>query len=291
MGNKKYTFVLCDGNSKNSHGFRTNVDGISLERFRNNPVMLYGHDSYSLDSVIGKWENIRIEDGKLMADAVFDTDDEMGKRVAGKVERGFLKGCSMGLHVISMVDTDEETVAEKSEILEASVCPIPSDANAVRLYDENRKELTFEQVRLQFNNQLNNQEMDKNQEKNEAAQNVSAKDAEIANLKAQLAESKKREVDTFLSAAVQSGKISESEKANFAKLAEGDFDTVKAIVDAKQPKATTSLKDLQAQTAASTPAGRESWTYLKWMKEDSEGLKRLKAENPTEFERLKQHFA
>lgn len=291
MGKKNYTFVLCDGNNKNSHGFRTNVDGISLERFRNNPVMLYGHDSYSLDSVIGKWENIRIEDGKLLADAVFDTDDEMGKRVAGKVERGFLKGCSMGLHVISMVDTDEETVAEKSEILEASVCPIPSDANAVRLYDENRKELTFEQVRLQFNNQLNNQDMDKNQEKNEAAQNVAAKDAEIANLKAQLAAAKKREVDTFLSAAVQSGKISESEKTNFAKLAEGDFDTVKAIIDAKQPKATTSLKDLQAQTAATAPAGRENWTYLKWMKEDPEGLKRLKAENPSEFERLKQHFA
>ena len=290
MAENRYTFVLCDGNNKNSHGFRTNVDGIRMERFKSNPVMLYGHDSYSLDSVIGKWENIRIENGKLMADAVFDTEDEMGKRVAGKVERGFLKGCSMGLHVISMVDADGEAVAEESEILEASVCPIPSDANAVRLYDENRKELTFEQVRLQFNNQLNTQEMKEKEENNAAAQNVAAKDAEIANLKAQLAESKKREVETFLSTAVQSGKIAESEKANFAKLAENDFDTVKAIVDAKQPKATTSLKELQAQTASATPAGRENWTYLQWMKEDPNGLKRMKTENPAEFERLKQRF-
>ena len=127
--------------------------------------------------------------------------------------------------------------------------------------------------------------MDKNnEEKND--QVLAQKDSEITSLKAQLAEAKKREVDAFLTAAVQSGKITEQEKTGFAKLAENDFETVKDIIESKPAKASASLKDLQAQAAASTPSGRENWTYLEWMKNDPNGLKRMKTENPTEFERL-----
>jgi len=280
---KKHTFILCDGNRVNSYGFRTDLAGLDLERFKSNPVMLYAHDS---SDVIGRWENIRVEDNQLKADAVFDTDDEQGKRIAGKVERGFLKGCSMGIHVKELHEVDNVPVATRSELMEASVCPIPSDAGAVILYDENRKELTFEEVRLQFNNQLKPIEMNKNEETNVQTPAADPKDAEIASLKAQLAESKKREVDSFLTAAVQSGKITEQEKTGFAKLAENDFETVKDIIESKPAKASASLKDLQAQAAASTPSGRENWTYLEWMKKDPNGLKRMKTENPTEFERL-----
>ena len=267
----------------NSYGFRTDLAGLDLERFKSNPVMLYAHDS---SDVIGRWENIRVEDNQLKADAVFDTDDEQGKRIAGKVERGFLKGCSMGIHVKELHEVDNVPVATRSELMEASVCPIPSDAGAVRLYDENRKELTFEEVRLQFNNQLKPIEMNKNEETNVQTPAADPKDAEIASLKAQLAESKKREVDSFLTAAVQSGKITTEEKEGFAKLAANDFETVQSLINSRPAKASASLKDLQAQTATAAPAGRENWTYLEWMKKDPEGLKRMKTENPTEFERL-----
>ena len=281
---KKHTFILCDGNRVNSYGFRTDLAGLDLERFKSNPVMLYAHDP---SDVIGRWENIRVEDNQLKADAVFDTDDEQGKRIAGKVERGFLKGCSMGIHVKELHEVDNVPVATRSELMEASVCPIPSDAGAVRLYDENRNELTFDQVKLQFNNQPKNQTMDKNnEEKND--QVLAQKESEITSLKAQLAEAKKREVDAFLTAAVQSGKITEQEKTGFAKLAENDFETVKGIIESKPAKASTSLRDLQAQAAAAAPAGRENWTYLEWMKKDPNGLKRMKTENPAEFERLQQ---
>lgn len=280
---KKHTFVLCDGNRVNSYGFRTDLAGLDLERFKSNPVMLYAHDP---SDVIGRWENIRVEDNQLKADAVFDTDDEQGKRIAGKVERGFLKGCSMGIHVKELHEVDNVPVATRSELMEASVCPIPSDAGAVRLYDENRKELTFEEVRLQFNNQLKPIEMNKNEETNVQTPAADPKDAEIASLKAQLAESKKREVDSFLTAAVQSGKITTEEKEGFAKLAANDFETVQSLINSRPAKASASLKDLQAQTATAAPAGRENWNYLEWMKKDPEGLKRMKTENPTEFERL-----
>lgn len=281
---KKHTFILCDGNRVNSYGFRTDLAGLDLERFKSNPVMLYAHDS---SNVIGRWENIRVEDNQLKADAVFDTDDEQGKRIAGKVERGFLKGCSMGIHVKELHEVDNVPVATRSELMEASVCPIPSDAGAVILYDENRKELTFEEVRLQFNNQLKPIEMNKNNEEtNVQTPAADPKDAEIASLKAQLAESKKREVDSFLTAAVQSGKITTEEKEGFAKLAANDFETVQSLINSRPAKASTTLRELHAQASTAVPAGRENWNYLEWMKKDPEGLKRMKTENPTEFERL-----
>lgn len=44
----------------NSHGFRVKNAGISLVRLKANPVILAQHNN-SVWSVIGRWENIRIE--------------------------------------------------------------------------------------------------------------------------------------------------------------------------------------------------------------------------------------
>ena len=76
------------------------------------------------------------------------------------------------------------------------------------------------------------------------------------------------------------------EKEGFAKLAVNDFETVQSLINSRPAKASTTLREMQAHTATAAPAGRENWTYLEWMKKDPEGLKRMKTENPTEFERL-----
>ncbi len=285
MPKKKNTlrFVMCDGGRVNSHGFRIDLSGMDLERFVSNPVMLYQHNS---EDLIGKWEDVNITDGKLTATPVFDLEDETAKKVAGRIERGFLRGCSVGIIVHEMKETRKELVATKTELLEASVCTIPSDAGAVVLYDKDRKELTFEQVKLQFsNNKPKRKKMDE-QEKLELQQANAAKDKEIAELKATIAEKEKAATTAFLDAAVQSGKIAENEKPYFEKLAAADFESVKSVIESREAKPSTSLKDLQAQTS-NAPSGRENWTYLEWMKKDSAGLKKMKIENPTEFERLK----
>lgn len=279
--------ILCDGSSVNSYGFRVDVDGINLDRFLLNPVMLYRHDD---DEVIGKWENIRKEDGRLLAEPVFDTEDEHGKKVAGKVDRGFLKGCSMGIRILSMETIDGVDVATQTELLEASVCAIPSDRKAVILYDENRKQLTYEEVKLQFKNQLNTEEMKKEELKTEAVSVdvLAEKEQEIAELKAQLAAAHQREVEQYLSTAVLSGRITEAERPHLQKLSEVDFVTVKALVDERPQQATVSMKELLHKSAALMSNGREDWDYLEWMKKDPDGLAKMKRENPSEFQRLQQ---
>lgn len=295
-------FILSDGKSTNSKGYRVEVSGINLERFKNNPVMLYEHDP---DKVIGRWENIRIENNRLIATPVFDTDDTLGKEVARKVENNFLRAASIGIMPLKLEYVNDEFVMAESEQVEASIVSIPSDAGAVKLYNEKLEELSFDQVKINFNfnnNQLTNQEMaevifrlsqrtveslslssDYTPKDVELA--VAEKDKEIETLNAKLKAIEKQAQTDYLNNAVKAGKISETERLSFEKMAEkGCFDDVKSMIDSKAEKPTETLAD---KVNKSTPtAGRETWDYLKWMKEDPKGLAKIKSENPKEFERL-----
>ena len=83
------TFILHD-ESVNSYGFRMLTDGVILDDFKKNPVMFYNHDDREMP--IGRWEKIRIEDGKILAEANFDQGDPRAKEIARKVEEGGLLG-------------------------------------------------------------------------------------------------------------------------------------------------------------------------------------------------------
>ncbi len=279
----KTTFVLCDSASTNTYGFRIDLDGMDLDRFRSNPVMLYSHDS---EQLIGRWENIRIEEGRLLADPVFDMEDELAKKVAGRVSRGFLKGSSVGIIIREMTETETVAVATRTELMEASLCPIPSDAGAIVLYDENRRRLSIDEINIKL---LKYNKMNEEQKKEQTTleQQLAAKDQRIAELEAKIAEQARERTEAFLSAAVNDGRISAAEKDGFAKLAEKDFDTVKGIVEARKAKPTATLRE-QVSRSSGIAAERDAWSYLDWMKKDPEGLKKMKSENPTAFAALQQ---
>lgn len=280
------TFILSDTSKTNSHGFRIAMEGMDTSRFRENPVMLYRHND---DDVIGRWHNLRVDDGRLLADAEFDQDDELAAKVAGKVERGFIKGCSMGIRIKDMQETADGWIATKSELMEASVCSIPSDAGAVTLYDIDRRQLTIDEVKLQFSindKKLTKEEMEVNNEN--LAQELAAKDKEIAALKAQLAEQKEKEIDSFLSAAVKEGKITEESKSGYALLAADNFDTVKKVIDGKMAEP----EDKKVSLAAMVGKQASKYDGKTWDELDRAGmLAALRAEVPEKYAELyKQKF-
>lgn len=135
------TFILAD-EQLNSYGYRLLMSGAKLDRFRANPVALFNHRDYGPDYTgpIGKWDALRIEGGQLLADFVADVDDEQSAKISGKVDRGFLKGASVGINIISMSEDPSvmlpgqkyATITEW-EPFEASVVDIPSSAAALRL--------------------------------------------------------------------------------------------------------------------------------------------------------------
>ena len=140
----KFKFILNDETKVNQYGFRVKNSGLKLSRFQANPVVLDSHKEGN-DAVIGRWENIQIEGHLLTAEAVFDNEDYNAKIIAGKVERGFIRGASLGLDPFSMnnfiLSPDDVYDLVEAEVLEASIVAIPNNANAlVRLYasSENR---------------------------------------------------------------------------------------------------------------------------------------------------------
>lgn len=148
----RHKFILNDETKVNQFGFRVSNAGLDLDRFRANPLILDNHSNSNL-SVIGRWENIQIEGNLLTAEAVFDDGDTYAKEIGRKVSEGFIKGSSLGLNPYSMsnfvIAPDDTYDLVKSEVLEASIVPIPNNANAIKLYaatEDSMQELQEQEV-------------------------------------------------------------------------------------------------------------------------------------------------
>lgn len=147
---EKKSFILSD-ETVNTYGFRVLMDGADIEQFKRNPVMFYNHDDWSMP--IGRWDNVRIEDGKLLADPVFDTEDENARKIAGKVERGFLRMASIGFRVVETSDDPKNILPGQKlatvtrwQLREASIVGIGANHNALRLYDQNDRLLDENEI-------------------------------------------------------------------------------------------------------------------------------------------------
>ena len=289
------TFVLSDSSSVNSHGFRIKLEGMDLSRFNRNPVMLYNHNH---EQSIGCWQNLRIEDGRLLADADFDTDDKIGSEVARKVERGYLRGCSVGIYIKRMFESEQGFVATETELLEASIVSVPSDAGAVLLYDENNEPTTFDKVKLSFLN-FNKQKTNNMKEKQlftpgivemlgiaqeatleELEQAVRAQKKHIDELENQIECLQKAKVEELIDRAVAEHRISSDERETYMRLASKDFEAVQRIISL-QPKVEPIVSQLREEGSEAKYDGK-SWDEL-----DRAGLlASLRAENPERYKQL-----
>lgn len=124
-------FLLSD-ESVNSHGYVIQTSGIKLERFNANPVMYLNHNMNK--GIAGKWTNLRIHNGKLFGTPVFDMEHEPGKTAGEQAGSGFLNGASIGIENVVFAQINGVETAISCELIEVSVCDIPSNKNALQLY-------------------------------------------------------------------------------------------------------------------------------------------------------------
>lgn len=127
------TFVVSD-ESVNSYGMVTLTNGIDTSRFEQNPVMFYMHERAT---IVGRWENIRKEDDKLLADAVFDDTTPIGKQVKDQVEKGFLRAASIGIEIVERKTIKGVDTVTKCILNEISIVDVPANENALKLYRRN----------------------------------------------------------------------------------------------------------------------------------------------------------
>ena len=117
---------------------------------------------------------------------------------------------------------------------------------------------------------------------------IQKKDDEIATLKAKVkgydeakTNAQKKEATKLLDDAVKTGRIEATARPQFEKLFELDHEGTKAALAA--------LPERTALHVHNTEGGandRMGWTYLDWMKQDPEGLRKMKTEDPDRFKTL-----
>ena len=192
------------------------------------------------------------------------------------------------------------------ELCEVSLVSVPSNRNALRLYNQQGDIIPDDQVKLSVEALLNinkpNNEMDKTiltaeayialgLKSNEAdGKSISAAIMELQSraekAEKELEEGRKLKATELVALAIKEGRITDKKEA-FEKLALADFDTAKATLEAIPARESLSGKVAHSSGKTAIADERKDWTYLKWAKEDPEGLKRLKAEDPEAFEELK----
>lgn len=305
------TFVLNDENKVNSYGFKILNAGIDLKRFKANPVVLDQHYN-STWAVIGKWTNIRIEGSKLLADAEFDTEDEDAKKIAGKVDRGFIKGASMGVSFdreAMKQNPKNEYELSKCELYEASIVAIPSNANSLRLYAGDGNLIPESEVKLAMT-ELFTPQKDKNTPQNmskitlsvpalaalglENSENEADVSAKIVTLSTKLKNTEtalevlqkkvkadqKLKVDAFMKEGKLSGQITALNEAKMLAMAEDDLAQATEVLSWIPKKETLGDKTKQTLGAGEIKTDEDfqklSYTeQLAWKEANPEAYKKL----------------
>jgi HK97 family phage prohead protease len=125
---------------------------VDLARASILPILLQ-HNTDMLP--LGIYENVRLEDGKLKANARFDSEDALAMEIFGKMSRGFMQTFSVGVTILSKTLIAETVTGEKTyladswQITEASVVSVPAIPSAkVGLSDETIMGATMPSVTL-----------------------------------------------------------------------------------------------------------------------------------------------
>ncbi len=110
-----------------------------LNRYRDNPVLLWMHGRGEPVPAIGTCENVRVEGKRLLATALFDDTTEFDRDVATKFEKGILRAFSVGFAPgeceVRMIDGCEIVVFAKNELREISAVNVPSNPKALAQRD------------------------------------------------------------------------------------------------------------------------------------------------------------
>ena len=308
-------FVFNDQNKANSYGFRILTAGISLKRFKNNPMMLDQHYN-STSAVLGKWENVTVDKDLLLGEPLFDLEDEVALKTSGKVERGFLNSCSMGITFKreDLKIIGEELIMTKCELYECSIVAVPSNANSIRLYadsgellkDEDVKQLCLslqpeptEELELNPKNDMKKITLtlavltalsfDKatpevDVEAMEAAvlklSNENATmTAKLLTLETEKETAQELAIENMVSLAITAGKIPATKKADFIALAVANFELAKSTLEGIPVKVT--LAGGIVPNVPGAVATKEDFQKL-----SSEAQLEFKANSPEEFKKM-----
>lgn len=121
-----FEFIASD-ESVDRSGESIPVDTWDLANFKKSPRLLADHD-YSIASILGVCENVRVEGGRLMFSPKFHEITELAKTAAKMVAEGVLNTVSVGF-----LRKSDKKGNVSNELMEISLVAVPANPNAIML--------------------------------------------------------------------------------------------------------------------------------------------------------------
>lgn len=121
----KFSFVLST-EAVDRHGDIV-LQEWDLKNFEKNPVVLDSHSYWSIEQIIGKVSNARVENSKLVGDISFFLENPLGRLAYAGVKGGFINAGSVGF----IPFFDEEGNMYGGELLEYSMVSVPANPEAL----------------------------------------------------------------------------------------------------------------------------------------------------------------
>ena len=305
----EFDFVICD-NTLNRQLWRLLVEGIDFSGFLKNPVCCHQHNTWSVP--IGKWKNLRVENGKLLGTVEFDRNDEDAVKLYWKYADGFMSACSVNIKPLEqsedasmLVPGQKYATVTKSELWEVSLVTVPGQKNAIKLSNNNELKFTLDGSEYQLKEIKLNQNS-KTMEKDEKNQ--------VDELTKQLSIERERNASNLIKLHQKRGVVAAGEVEHLKKFAIADFESVEKMLDARpeptpkeieEPKKAeeTEKKDQEAKelsakleevvkgVSVKLSGEKTDWDYYKWFKNDPDGLKLMAKNEPDRFKKLEADFA
>lgn len=134
--------VIASTESVDSYGTILRADGWMLDRYMRNPIVLFGHDSHTLENVMGRAIDVAVK-GKRLEITIKFADEGTNERADlafDYFEQDILKGVSVGFipyeyEDVQMRGVDGETRTircfTRMELVELSVAPVPANPDAL----------------------------------------------------------------------------------------------------------------------------------------------------------------
>jgi len=278
----------------NSYNFRVITAGIILSRYLKNPVITFAHKTSEM--AVGKALGIAVEGTNLVGDVEFDLEDEDGKKLDRKYNQGYMNGFSVGLRPIKFNWEKEVPELEESELIEIAAATVPSNENAISLYNEKDEIVNLSYFKKPENNMkkiallLGLADAATEAEIENAIQAMKAelaiKESETKTLSVQLQtlkDAEKADKTKRLEMALANPKknLSDTQKADYKKLAENDIDTVINVVN-NLPEA-VKLHTIPGEKSTNKYEGK---TFSQLQKEAPAYLAELKANDYGAFAAL-----
>lgn len=296
--------VRITNDSLNSYGTRVLTAGMNVEQYQRNPVLLYMHER---GNVIGYVKDLKVEDGEVTGELMFDEASELSVRCKKQYEFGSLKMVSAGLDILETSEDPELLVqgqtrptVTKSKLFEVSLVDVGSNDDAIVLQKDGKK-ITLGKdsecpLPLLNNNNQNQKQMEQKMVAMQLGLPATATEAEINAALDELKTAKEENerlqqknavltlasITATVEKAVGEKRITPDKKDEFINLGkEVGQEKLESILSAISPQ-----MKLSSVIGHQGGAATEPTTYKKLSDVPSGQLTTLRKEQPDEYKRL-----